>query len=288
MSISSSLNAGVAGLSANATRLATISDNIANSGTYGYKRVSTDFENFVINQARGAGHILRRRCAGINDAAYRRTRGACCHQQCARPCGVGARHAAGDVGGFAEFNFSGGGAAVDDDDNGVVPARCRWCVADGIRPRAARLARQCRRLDPGAAARYDFRPATGDHQRQPDGRRSDDNDEPRRQPARDRDRGRGGRARLCRCRSNISAISARPIRSTSPSRRSVPATGASNTWTMEIRDSAQAGALIGEYTLVFDDTRANGGTLASVTTVSGGAYDPADRGTGADGCGAGR
>ena len=55
MSISSSLNAGVAGLSANATRLATISDNIANSGTYGYKRASTDFENFVISQARGAG-----------------------------------------------------------------------------------------------------------------------------------------------------------------------------------------------------------------------------------------
>eukprot|EP00581_Thalassiosira_minuscula_P026371 CAMPEP_0184428834 /NCGR_PEP_ID=MMETSP0738-20130409/220108_1 /TAXON_ID=385413 /ORGANISM="Thalassiosira miniscula, Strain CCMP1093" /LENGTH=40 /DNA_ID= /DNA_START= /DNA_END= /DNA_ORIENTATION= len=39
MSISSSLNAGVAGLNANATRLATISDNIANSATYGYRRV---------------------------------------------------------------------------------------------------------------------------------------------------------------------------------------------------------------------------------------------------------
>jgi flagellar hook protein FlgE len=35
MTISSSLNAGVAGLNANATRLATISDNIANSGMYG-------------------------------------------------------------------------------------------------------------------------------------------------------------------------------------------------------------------------------------------------------------
>jgi len=55
MSISSSLNAGVAGLAANATRLATISDNIANSGTYGYKRVNTEFESMVINQARGAG-----------------------------------------------------------------------------------------------------------------------------------------------------------------------------------------------------------------------------------------
>ena len=35
MTISSSLNAGVAGLSANASRLSTISDNIANSNTFG-------------------------------------------------------------------------------------------------------------------------------------------------------------------------------------------------------------------------------------------------------------
>lgn len=55
MSISSALTAGVSGLFANSTRLATISDNIANSGTYGYKRVSTSFEGMVVNQGRGAG-----------------------------------------------------------------------------------------------------------------------------------------------------------------------------------------------------------------------------------------
>ncbi len=55
MTISSSLNAGVAGLNANATRLATIADNIANSGTYGYKRASADFASMVISQAQGAG-----------------------------------------------------------------------------------------------------------------------------------------------------------------------------------------------------------------------------------------
>ena len=44
---------------------------------------------------------------------------------------------------------------------------------------------------------------------------------------------------------------------------------------MEITDSAQAGASIGNYTLTFDDSQANGGTLASVTVNSGGAYDPA-------------
>ena len=48
MTISSSLNAGVAGLNANATRLAAISDNIANSATSGYKRVSTEFSAMVL------------------------------------------------------------------------------------------------------------------------------------------------------------------------------------------------------------------------------------------------
>ena len=55
MTISSSLSAGVAGLNANASRLASISDNIANSGTYGYKRASTDFTSMVITSARGSG-----------------------------------------------------------------------------------------------------------------------------------------------------------------------------------------------------------------------------------------
>ncbi len=50
MTISSSLNAGIMGLRVNATRLATISDNIANSGTYGYKRSAVDFSSMVINQ----------------------------------------------------------------------------------------------------------------------------------------------------------------------------------------------------------------------------------------------
>ncbi|MEO1312837.1 MAG: flagellar hook-basal body complex protein [Pseudomonadota bacterium] len=53
MSISSSLNAGVSGLFANASKLATISDNIANSSTYGYKRADVDFSSVVISQRQG-------------------------------------------------------------------------------------------------------------------------------------------------------------------------------------------------------------------------------------------
>ena len=54
MTISSSLNAGISGLSANASALASISDNIANSGTFGYKRVQTDFNSMVMASAGGA------------------------------------------------------------------------------------------------------------------------------------------------------------------------------------------------------------------------------------------
>ena len=51
MTISSSLNSGVSGLTANATKLATISDNIANSATYGYKRSTVDFSSMVLQQS---------------------------------------------------------------------------------------------------------------------------------------------------------------------------------------------------------------------------------------------
>lgn len=49
MTISSSLNAGIQGLSVNSTRLGTIANNIANSDTYGYKRAETDFLSLVID-----------------------------------------------------------------------------------------------------------------------------------------------------------------------------------------------------------------------------------------------
>lgn len=56
MSLSSSLNAGVAGLRVNSTRLSGISDNIANSDTYGYKRVETDFVTMVSPQVTDASY----------------------------------------------------------------------------------------------------------------------------------------------------------------------------------------------------------------------------------------
>lgn len=53
MSLTSAMGASVGGLAGQSARLAAISDNIANSSTYGYKKVSTDFDSLVLSQGGG-------------------------------------------------------------------------------------------------------------------------------------------------------------------------------------------------------------------------------------------
>jgi flagellar hook protein FlgE len=50
MSISSAMNAGVMGLGVNSSKLASISDNIANSETKGYKRADVEFSTLVLTK----------------------------------------------------------------------------------------------------------------------------------------------------------------------------------------------------------------------------------------------
>lgn len=54
----SSFNAGISGLNANATRLSAISDNIANTGTQGYKRVITSFQSMVLGGGSNYGPYI--------------------------------------------------------------------------------------------------------------------------------------------------------------------------------------------------------------------------------------
>ena len=84
MSLSSSMNASVAGLSANSVQLASISDNIANASTYGYKRVETEFDAMVIGEA--AATYTAGGVATNNIHLFQRY----------RPCGPGRRDAAND------------------------------------------------------------------------------------------------------------------------------------------------------------------------------------------------
>ena len=53
MGLSSSLNASVSGLNVNSSRLSAIADNIANSGTNGYKRAAVEFASVVTGQTTG-------------------------------------------------------------------------------------------------------------------------------------------------------------------------------------------------------------------------------------------
>ncbi|MEL6773145.1 MAG: flagellar hook-basal body complex protein [Pseudomonadota bacterium] len=66
MTLSSSLSAGVAGLQANATRLAVISDNIANASTVGYRRADVDFASLVI-----PGNRNTYTAGGVRASAFR-------------------------------------------------------------------------------------------------------------------------------------------------------------------------------------------------------------------------
>ncbi len=273
MSISSSLNAGVAGLSANATRLATISDNIANSATYGYKRATADFEHFVIDHARGAGTYS---AGGVLAATSRLIdeQGALVPTSNPLDLAISGRGMLPVTPAVTLNSFSGGQqplmmtttGAFRPDANGVlrtesglvllgwpanvdgsIPVLPRDTIA-GLQPVVVNTNQTAG--DPTTKVKLGLNlPATAT------------------------EAGAAGNALPLSVEyfGNLGTSDTLDITFTP----AVPASGASNTWTMEIRDSAQNGAVIGEYTLVFDDTRANGGTLASVTPVSGGAYDPA-------------
>ena len=272
MSISSSLNAGVAGLSANATRLATISDNIANSGTYGYKRASADFESFVISERRTAGTYS---AGGVRAITGRLIdeRGALVSTSNALDMAIAGRGMLPVMQAVSLNNTTGsqpllmtttGSFRTDAEGvlttpsglvllgwpaqaNGTVPVLPRDTTA-GLVPVVINANQTAG--DPTTEMNLGVN-----------------------LPATDTEAGQPGTALPLSVEyfGNLGTSETLDITFTP----TVPGTGSSNTWTMEVRDSAQAGALIGEYTLVFDDTRGSGGTLASVTAVSGGAYNAA-------------
>ncbi len=270
MTISSALSAGVAGLNANATRLATISDNIANSGTFGYKRASADFQSLVISSASGAGQYS---AGGVRASASRLIdeHGPLVATSNAMDIAIGGRGmlpvttavSLGTTSGdkpmmmttTGSFRTDSNGVLMTDsglvllgvpaDADGSVPTFARDTVADlepvvinanqtaGDPTTEMNLGVNLPAVDTEAGASGDTLPLSVEYF------------------------------------GNLGTSESLDIEFTP----TVPATGSSNTWTMVIKDSASNGATIGEYTLVFDDSRTNGGTLSSVTVVSGGAYD---------------
>lgn len=273
MSISSSLNAGVAGLNANAARLATISDNIANSGTYGYKRAEADFLSMVIGS--GTSGSARYSAGGV-----RATTGRAIDERGSLVATSNATDIALTGRGFLPVSSSSAIGTGDlplmltttgsfrADQNGYLTTSSGLVLmgwpanADGTIPNYPRDSTAG--LEPVriTANQYVGNPTTtmslGANL-----------------PATGTKAGATGETYEMSVEyfGNLGTaeslhVSFEPV---------VPATGASNSWTMRIVDEA-SGDEIGVYTLTFDDSPEKGGTIASVTQDSGapgGTYDPA-------------
>ena len=272
MTISSSLNAGVAGLQANATRLASISDNIANSSTFGYKRVETDFHSIVISSRGGtysAGGVRavterlidqRGSLVSTSNATDLAVRG-----RGFLPVAQGTDVGVG-TGDIPMYLTTTGSFRTDSDGylrsnsglvllgwpaqpDGTIPSFPRD-TSDGLEP--VRI----------NANQFSSEPTT----RMTLGVNL---------PATATDAGSNG---------DTSELSVEYYDNLGRSENinvtftpTVPAIGTSNTWTMTLRDSVDPAVIIGEYTLEFNDDRAAGGTLLSVTSIgaTGGPYNPA-------------
>lgn len=273
MTISSSLNAGVTGLNVNASRLATISDNIANSATFGYKRSVADFHSLVLDQSRGAYSAGGVRVTTSRAVEQRGTLITTNNPTDLSVTGRGmlpvtpitaATAGNGDyplrmtsTGSFrADANGilrSASGQALlgwPANQDGDIPGFPRDTVG-GLQP----IRVDSNQFEGDATTRITLGvnlPATDTA--------ADASGDPRVMAL--EYFGNLGQAQNL----DISFI---------PTLPTPPATAATNEWTVSINDEAQAGALVGEFTITFDDTRDFGGTIATVVPGSVGGYDPA-------------
>ncbi len=273
MSITSSLNAGVAGLNANATRLATIADNIANSNTFGYRRATTDFESLMVSRGVGtagftAGGVRANASRLIDDAGPLVATSNALDLAVSGRGMLPVRPSAG-IGGVSDeqtmqlartgsFRVDAQGFLTSDggmrllgwpaDPDGTMPSFPRDSEL-GLVP--IRIDTNQRVGDPTTAIRLGVN-----------------------LPARATTVGANGDSLPLSVEyfGNLGTSETLQISFTP----TVPTTGvASNSWTMQIRDSALGGTVVGEYAVTFDDSRGSGGAIETVTAVSGGSYDPA-------------
>ncbi|MGV8988859.1 MAG: flagellar hook protein FlgE [Cypionkella sp.] len=271
MTISSSLNAGVSGLTANANRLSTISDNIANSSTYGYKKAQADFYSVVVHGDLSTAYSA----GGVRSTSYRLIdeHGPLIGTSNSTDLAIDGRGfmavttidavTRGSANLPISLTTTGSFKA---DANGILrtptgqvlmgwPAKPDGSL--GNYPRDTMKAMQPVRLD---SNQYVSNPTT----KMTLGANL---------PATATQAGADGLTyeMSVQYTGNLGTQETLHYVFTP----SVPTTGATNTWNMTIADSASDDAVIGEYTVAFDSSQASGGTLASITTISGGSYDSA-------------
>ncbi|MHA3979934.1 flagellar hook protein FlgE [Halovulum sp. GXIMD14794] len=269
MSISSSLTAGVSGLSSNASKLATISDNIANASTFGYKRSDVEFSSMVISQRAGMYSA-----GGVRVSTYHEVDA----QSSLVPTSNATDLALGGRGmlpvtpltdvdtpdanfplqlvSTGSFRPNQDGYLVTEtglvlmgwpaDANGDIPAYPRDGIS-GLEPIVTNnmqyLASPTTQIRLGANL-----------------------------PAEATQAGAAGNPLEITTEYYDNTGASQTLVSTfTPT---VPGAGQSNTWTLSVTDEAQGGAEVGRFTIVFDDSPGNGGEVLSVTPATG-TYDGA-------------
>lgn len=269
MTISSSLNAGVAGLATNASRLATISDNIANSSTIGYKRVQTDFQS-VVNSTTGGSYSA----GGVRATTERLVSESGSLISTSNPTDLAVRGA-----GFLPVASEAQVMAANGDPQMRLTSTGSFRPdADGYLKTSSGMVLMGWPANPdGTIPVFPRDTAQGLTPVQINGNQLTGS--PTTQmvlgvnlPADETEAGSGGAPFSLSVEyfDNLGSSESISVEFTP----TVPAAGSSNEWTMVLRDSASAGAVVGEYTLTFDDSRTGGGTLSTVATTSGGAFDP--------------
>ncbi len=271
MTITSSLNAGVAGLNANSNRLSTISDNIANSSTYGYKKATADFYSVVVHGDLSTSYSA----GGVRSTSYRLIdeHGPLIGTSNSTDFAIDGRgfmavttiDAVKRGGSSLPISLTTTGSFKADADGILRDSTGKvlmgWVANPdgtlGNYPRDTMSALQPVKLDTN---QYISNPTT-------------ELSLSANLPATATAAGASGDPQEMTIQYAGNLGTSETLHYTfTPT---VPATGRSNEWTMSITDSASDNAVIGEYTVVFDNSQASGGTLASVTTISGQDYDPA-------------
>ena len=270
MTISSSLNAGVTGLNVNASKLATISDNIANSKTYGYKRADVEFSALALTSREGSYTA-----GGVRASTYRQVASSGSLASTTNPLDIAVSgtgmlpvtsvSAIDNAGGNLPLQLVTTGS-FQPDSSGLVRTSSGLALLGWPADLNGNVAPQPRDsvtgLEPVTVVFNQFA-----------ANRTTEIQLGANLPATATQAGSSGAPYQIDIEyyDNLGA----PQTLTAIFTPTVPATGSSNEWNLVLNDSDSAGATVAEFTIVFDDSAGLGGSILSVTPISGGTYNAA-------------
>ena len=259
------------GLNVNATRLATISDNIANSATYGYKRSEADFSSLVLNQRSSVYTAGGVRVSTYKDIA---------DQGALISTGNSTDIAISGNGMIPVTTLFGASQAPAERDFLMIPTGSFLPDANGNLSTQSGMYLLGWEIDAAGVTQTNGRDGTSGlvpvnvDLEQLSATPTRNINLGLNLPADATDAGGTGEAFTLPVEyfDNLGGTATLTYTFTP----NVPATGSSNSWSVAVTDSAgTAGATIAAFDITFNDTAGNGGSIASVTAGAGATYDAA-------------